>query len=340
MQTNKRTDPQVEASVLAAVRNGSDNTQAANDHGISEATVRRIRARALQSDSSQQVVFLDKKVSEFHWRDSIPVIKSLQKLRRDASATQQFATIKVGDGSSPIAILFLGDAHIGAMGTDYDLFVTLTDIILTTPNLYFALMGDEVEWAIRLRSVAEVCAQVIGPDLQAKFIESWLNEVMHKMIFATWSNHSTDRSEQMIGTCPIKNILADKVPFFSGIGHAEIVVGNETYLLAASHRFKGVTATDSTAGCKRYLRVEWSKGEIAVQADCHRSGISEYNEGDRHLLAMSTGTLNVASSYAARNFSIYTSSAFPILVLHPNEHLTIPYWNIDSYMKGSKAANV
>jgi hypothetical protein len=328
-----RVDDATRVSILAAVRSGLSNCQVARDFNVGETTVRRIKAANPQTPQTPLVEFKNKKVGGFNWRDSIPLIKGMQKLRRDASWSQQFATIHVGDGSGPVAIMMLSDTHIGAMGTDYDLFVELTNIILDTPHLYFALIGDEVEWAIRLRSVAEVCAQVLDPAMQLEFLESWLEEVMSKMIFATWSNHSTDRSEQMIGACPVKNILAKKVPFFSGIGHAEIVVGKEKYLIAASHRFKGVTQADCTAGCKRYLRLEWPQGEIAIQGDSHRSGVSVYNEGNRSLIALSSGTLNVNSGYATRNFSIYTSSAFPVLVLFPDEHVAIPYHNIDQYLK-------
>lgn len=335
MNSSHRMDPEIRESILAELRAGKYNREIARDHGVNESTVRRMRAKITTQPA---VTYYDKKEGGFNWRDSIPVIQSLQKLRKDASWSQQFASVRVGNGSDPVGIVMLSDTHIGAMGTDYDLFVSLTDIIVNTPNLYFVLIGDEVEWAVRLRSVAEVCAQVLDPQMQLEFLESWLEEVMDKIIFATWSNHSTDRSEQMIGACPVKNILARKVPFFSGIGHAEIQVGKQTYKIAASHRFKGVTQADCTAGCKRYLRLEWPDGEIAIQGDSHRAGVSIYNEGARHLIALSSGTLNVNSGYAARNFSIYTSSAFPVLVLYPDAHLAVPYYNIDAYLKGSSAA--
>jgi hypothetical protein len=335
MSSNTKTPDAISVEVLAAVRSGMSNVQVAHQFGINEATVRRIRGRAVQ----QPVVYADKKQGGFNWRDSIPAIKGLQDLRRSASWSQQNATIKIGDGSSPVAIMVLSDMHIGSMGTDYDLFVQLTDVILQHPNLFVAIVGDEVEWAVRLRSVAEVCAQVLDPQLQLEFITSWLDEILPKVIFATWSNHSTDRSEQMIGTCPVKNILAARVPFFSGIGHAELIVGEQTYWVAVSHRFKGVTQADSTAGCKRYMRLEWTKAEIAIQGDCHRAGVSVYNEGNRNLVAISSGTLNVHSGYAARNFSLFTSTAFPIIQLFPNEHMVIPYYTIEHYLKATQSGN-
>lgn len=339
MNLNQRTEDSIAASVLAAVRSGISNVQAARDHGIGETTVRRIRARALPYSEQPEVVHYDKKVGTFNWRDSIKVVQSLQKLRGDASWSQRSAKIRVGDGNSPIAIMCLSDMHIGSVATDYDLFLKLTDLILNTPHLYVAVVGDEVEWAVRLRSVAEVCAQVLDPSLQLEFIEQWLDEILHKVLFSTWSNHSTDRSEQLIGTCPVKNILAKRAPFFSGIGHAELLVGSQTYWLAASHRFKGVTQTDSTAGCKRYMRIEWTQAEIAIQGDCHRAGVSVYNEGSRNLVAISSGALNINSAYAARNFSLYTSPAMPIVQLFPDEHLIIPYFTVDHYLKANGHAH-
>jgi hypothetical protein len=308
MIPHNRTDAAIEQEVLSMLEQGASCAQAARDLGLGGTTVRRIRDRAAEMVSPQsspaQVQYLDKKRGSFHWRDAIPAVQGIQKLRADASWSQQFATVRAGDGSSPIAVMALSDTHIGAMGTDYSLFVELTDIILNTDNLYVAILGDEVEWAIRLRSVSEICAQVLDPSLQLEFIESWLNDIQHKVLFATWSNHSTDRSEQAIGVCPVKNILAKTVPFFTGIGHAELQVGEQKYYIAASHRFKGVTQVDCTAGCKRYLRMEWPQGEVAIQGDAHRAGVSVYNEGTRNLVATCSGTLNVRSGYAARNFSI------------------------------------
>lgn len=335
MSKSQQTPASTEAAILALVRSGVSDRQAARDHGVHHSTVRQIRLRAGVLESSPEVVHLDKKVGTFNWRESIKVVQSLQRLRGDASWSQRSAKIQVGDSSAPVAIMCLSDMHIGSVATDYDLFIKLTDLILHTPNLFVAVVGDEVEWAVRLRSVAEVCAQVLDPSLQLEFIEQWLDEILHKVLFSTWSNHSTDRSEQLIGTCPVKNILAKRAPFFSGIGHVELLVGGQTYLMAVSHRFKGVTATDSTAGCKRYMRVEWTQAEIAMQGDCHRAGVSVYNEGSRNLVAISSGALNVNSSYAARNFSLFTSSAMPIVQLFPDEHLIIPYYTVDHYLKAN-----
>jgi hypothetical protein len=337
--SHNRTPVQTEQKVIDCLNSGMSGKQTARDLGIGETTVRRIKKRNAQQVSqgpqvstASQVEYLDKKVGGLNWRDSIPLIESIQKLRKDTSWSQRAATIRVGDGTSPVAIMAFGDQHIGAVSTDYARFVEMTDLIINTPNLFCILVGDEVEMAIKLRSVAEVCAQVIDPFLQAEFIESWLEEIMHKVICSTFSNHSTEREEKASGNSIIKSIIAKRIPFFTGIGHPDIVVGEQTYKFALAHKFAGVTMLDATAGCKRYMRNEYPEAEIAIQGDCHRAGVSIYNEGNSRRIAISSGTLNIHSGYAERYFSLFTSDAFPVVVLYPDKHLAIPFFNIEDYL--------
>lgn len=333
-----RTPASVERKVMELLKKGVSGRQIGHDLEIDESTVRRIKASyvkeaaASEVSASKQIEYLDKKKGGISWRDVIPAVENLQKLRKSASWSQTTAQIKVGNGKSPIAVFCFGDQHIGAISTDYTLFREMTDLIINTPNLYAALMGDETEMAIKLRSVAEVCAQILDPFMQAEFLESWLNDISHKVLFSTWSNHSTEREEKASGQSIIKSILAHKVPFFSGIGHPDLIVGKETYKLAVNHKFAGVTLQDSTAGCKRYLRQEYPEGEIAIQGDCHRTGVSIYNEGGSKRIAISSGTLNVHSGYAERYFSLKTSTAFPVVVLRHDKHQATPYFSIQEYL--------
>lgn len=90
MQKNQRTQAEVEALVLAAVRNGLSNVQAGSPFGITEATVRRIRARhegqeqstpkATTSDVSKRFLVL----SDVHWPEvHRPTMKLALKLMED-----------------------------------------------------------------------------------------------------------------------------------------------------------------------------------------------------------------------------------------------------------------
>jgi len=312
---------------MELVNSGMSNREAGRQCGVDEATVRRIKAAHV----FVPVVHLDKKVGGMNWRDAIAPIQQMQKLHRDASWSQQTATIKVGNGSGPVGILCWGDQHVGARGTEYDSFVQITDLLLATPNLYALLTGDVAEWAIKMRGVAEVCAQLLDPSLQIQFIESWFDEIKHKVIASTWGNHTDDRSEAALGACPLKNIIAKHVPYFSGIGHMELLVGEQTYKVACSHKFSGVTALDSTAGAKKYLRMEAPSFDAAIQGDCHRAGVSMYNEGPNHRVAITNGTHHLHSGFAARYFSIATSDCMPVLALWPDTKRLVGFFNVDAF---------
>ena len=163
----------------------------------------------------------DKKRGELDWREWNDHALRTQALYARAAQSQKFAKIKLGDGKRPVCILPWSDLHWGSRGTDYRIFRTMTEEILETPDLYVALVGDLVEFAIKLRSVAEVCAQIFGPDKQVQFLEDWIAELKPKLILATWGNHEVEREEKQAGVSTVKRLLAEHTIMFDGIGHAD-----------------------------------------------------------------------------------------------------------------------
>jgi hypothetical protein len=305
----------------------------AKEFSLAEATVRRIakRVKASVVPTQQRIVYEDKKVGQFNWRESIPHMQRMQELRKTASWGQHEATIRI-PSKDVIGIMQFGDQHIGAMGADYSLFLELTDLILNTPNLYVALMGDETEMAIKLRGVAEVCAQVLDPSMQAAFIESWIEEIAPKVLFSVWSNHSTEREEAATGNSIIKSILAKKTVFFSGLGHVDLYVGEQLYKLAVTHKFRGATQLDPTAGCKKYMRFNYPEADVAMQGDIHQPKIEVIHDGGKQRVAATSGTLHVASGFAQRYFSLKTSTAFPVIAFWPNKKQVVPFFTIEQYL--------
>jgi hypothetical protein len=334
--------PAIKAEILRKHSRGVAKRQIAREVGHDERTVRRIVASAgntaKATTRSEGIVYHDKKIGGYNWRDSIPAIQGLQKLRKSAAWSQRTAEVTVGDGNSPIGLICFGDQHIGAAGTDYDLFVQLTDMLLNTPNLYCILMGDEVEMAIKLRGVAEVCAQILDPFMQSQFIESWITEVRNKVIASTWSNHSTERQEAAAGSSEIKNILAKNVVFFSGIGHLTVNVGKQSYNIAINHKFAGASALNPTGGCEKYMRFEWQDADAAIQGDIHRTQVKQYRDGNKQRVAISSGSLHIHSGYADRYFSMFTSTAFPVLTLYPDAKRMVPFFCVQDYLDVTKLA--
>lgn len=272
-----------------------------------------------------------KKQADFKWKEWAEHAQRTQELYRRASRTQSFATIKVGNGKQPACVVPWSDQHIGARGTDYKKFRTMTDEIVSTPNLYLGLVGDEVEFAIKLRSIAEICAQIFGPDKQEQFMEDWVEEISPKLLFATWSNHPVEREEKQAGYSRIKNILADKTVMFDGIGHADLVVGKETYKVAVTHKFRGYSYQNTCHAGQRYMRFQGIDREIAIMGDIHQPAFNHYYDGPMERLSLVAGTLNVDSLYAKRYFSIFTQSHYPCIEFRHDRHEFTPFKNLGSW---------
>lgn len=282
------------------------------------------------------VIKSNKKTADLNWREWTAHLEATQELYARAAQTQTFSEIELGHGDHSVCILPWSDLHWGGRGVDYKTFRTITEQIVETPHLYVALVGDLVEFAIKLRSVAEICAQIVGPDKQVQFLEDWIEEIKSKLILATWCNHAIEREEKQSGVSIVKKILANATVMMDGIGHADIKVGQQVYKFAFSHKFRGHSMLNATHAGQRYMRFEGIDREIAIMGDIHRPAYSIYHDGPIRRCSIVAGTLNVNSNYANRYFSIFTSNDYPCLELRHDEHMFIPFHNLAAWLKYDK----
>jgi hypothetical protein len=297
------------------------------------------KQRRVRSAGTEPVVplFPDKTKGSFHWRRANDSIAEMQAISEGAKSSQDTAHIHI-DTDTPVGIIFLSDAHIGDWSTDYELFERITDDILRIPNLYIALLGDMTHMAIKLRGVAEVVSNMLPPELQLSYYESWLEEMQDRIILSTWDNHAVEREELGSGISAFKRLQAKYVPYSNGIGHPDIVIGSEVYKLAVSHRFRGRSVTNPCAGPMRYLVNEAHDREIAAQGDSHVAGVLQFTHGPSEKVAINTGTVQLRSPYARRYFSLTTHAVFPVLELHPDQHLAVPFWSIKAWLASRDTA--
>lgn len=278
----------------------------------------------------------DKKVGRFDWREWSAKMQEMQTLRAESSYSQDTADIVLGDGESPVALAGFSDQHMGAWGCDYAKLVEMTDELVRTPNLYIGLLGDYGEYAIKLRSVVEVANNQIPPEQQTDFIESWINEIWHKVAFATWENHGIERQEKLAGESSTKRLLNRKLVYFNGIGHVTIRVGKQTYLGAVSHKFRGTSFLNPVHACQRYMRMEGTDREWAMMGDTHQPGMLKYTDGDKTRVAVNCGSLYANNGYAKRYFSLTTHPVYPIIVFRHDRHEMTPYWSVAEWLAAQK----
>lgn len=275
----------------------------------------------------------DKKVGEFNWREACKAARTMQALKKRMSWSQEYATIPLGDGKSPVILMGFGDTHIGAYGADYELFEKITDEIINTPNLYVALMGDLQEMAIRLRGVLEVTSQVLTPEMQDAFLDDWLDDIAPKVAFATWDNHAVMRQESQAGVSTTKKQLSQRFVYYNGIGHSDLKVGDQVYKGAASHKFTGGSMFNRMHAQGRYVRQKANDRELVFMGDIHQWGYMHTDEGGSERVYVTGGTLHTNSGYAKRFFDLRTAPHFPCVVLHPDRHFMQPFLNVGAALK-------
>lgn len=274
-----------------------------------------------------------KKTGELNIDEWLTWLEQGQELKKKASWVGATGPVTLGDGTSPQILLLLGDTHLASWGTDHKLFRTILNEIKDTPDLWVALMGDLIQMSIKLRNVAEVADNMLPPEQQVQFLEAVLDTIMPKIAFSSWDNHGVEREETQSGVSHIKHLLSRRSVYFNGIGHPDLQIGSQIYKIACSHKFRGNSTTDSTAGPKRYARMEAVDREIILQADLHRPAISQYVEGGMERIAITNGSLQTGSDYAQRYFSLRTFPVMPCLVLHHDIHRAVPFWNLDDALR-------
>ena len=296
---------------------------------------RLVRAQQAGSDNKQDgVIHHDKPVPTFSWRDAIHTAQDMQRVAQTARKGQDFAKIELRVDDEDPFFLFLSDTHIGDWSTDYDAFERITDEILETPGLYVGLLGDLANMAIKLRGVAEVAGgSLFTPELQLEILSQWLDTISHKVAFATWDNHAVEREEAASGISAFKALQSKHVTYFGGIGHPDIIVGDETYGFAVSHRFRGSSIENPCHAPMRYLRREGHQRELAAQGDYHVPGIVKFNHGGVDKVAIVTGSTQTGSVYARRHYSLFTQPTMPGVVLGSSDHHITPYYSVGEWKR-------
>lgn len=268
----------------------------------------------------------NEKNTDLSWREMIEPMKGIQSLKSKNSKSQRTPTIHL-EASEPIILLPFGDQHLGAMATDYEAFVSFTEEILSNPRIYVFLLGDLVNLAIKLRGVAEVQGDILNTDLQLQFLESWLDDVQHKLIASVAGNHD-DRFEKLTGSDIVSKIVSARTAHSPGLQHVTLKVGEAEYKIAASHLLRGYSMYNPLHAQHRYLRTEAPWADLVMSGHTHRPAFSTFLEAGKKVTLLNCGTTKTNDGYAKKYFSLYSQVAYPVVVLNNKEKVITPYWSL------------
>jgi hypothetical protein len=284
-------------------------------------------------NSNVSVEHLDKKNGSFDWREWTDELSDIQKLHEKASFSQDVATIKIDTKYKSLIILPLADLHIGSISTNYEAFRNFTDFILKHDNVYVMLVGDLTDNFGTFKNALAVLQQIISPEKQEQFIESWLDEIAHKILVTGWDNHSSF-DEKFTGKNSIKKLLSRNFVYFNGIGVANISLNGVNYKLAMTHRTRGFSSFNKTHGLKRLAREDIPDADIYVSAHVHTPAME--TTGERGLIQTFIVTGSIKNDgYAKRYFSYNHYEYFPCFVISSETKHVLPFFYMEDAIKFS-----
>ena len=281
-------------------------------------------------DNSLRHVNKQAETRHFHWKEWSKEIQKVQSLKGKAGWSQSSAEAEI-KSKKPIIVQFIGDLHFGSSGADYKVLEEITKRIQSIDNLYVVLLGDVVDNFFNgFRTSTAVFGQVMTPEEQLYFIESWLNDISDKLIATTWGNHDAWYEGSRHGYNPLKSLQAKHCPYFNGIGRINLKLNDIYYTMCVSHFFKGNSQWNPLHPMIKYSALQGGgkngMADIYAQGHIHEPALQQQYMHGKLITYLRCGTLKVEDGYSARYFTHNKYKVdFPSVLLDHKKKHVVPY---------------
>ena len=270
-----------------------------------------------------------------NWRELIDIAQKHKEIREKNSYGRTAATVRIKDKNA--IVMFVGDLHLGADGTDYNLFLELTEYIKNN-NIYVVLLGDEIDsFMTSFKNASAVFGQILSPKEQHELLADWLNEIYPWVLCASHGNHSEQFIEANLGFALANKIKEKYVDYFGGIGKLKVKIGNQQYDFGMTHKFNRKSCYNPLHGAYTMAR-ELMDGDLFANAHYHEPAIGVFKVREKLVPAIQTGTLKTNDAYGKRYFNYGESLAkFPAVFIDGEERKLIPFMECEDaiiYKKG------
>lgn len=231
----------------------------------------------------------------------------------------------------PIALVLPADFHLGSPHTDYEAFISTTDLILGDERFYVSVVGPDLETAFAwFRSAEAVLNQTLPPYLQIELYRQWLDEMLSRCLSVCGDNHTDERLEKVLGDIGL--MWRDDLPYFRAWGILTVEVGPKggpfaEYEIVQAHRYRGSSIYHDLQPALRMMRDIYPLADVYVTGHTHKpfymAGVfypeARPTKPTQHFIV--TGTFKTGPEmYSLRNFGNTGVLGVPTLGLWPGEH--------------------
>ena len=269
--------------------------------------------------------------------NKINVLSELQDLadrtKKSQSTEKDYAKIAIKAGH-PIAVMKGSDFHLGGLDVSYDSLLNHYKFLLEEPGFYLQLFGDDINLMVMHKTVG-ARHDILSPLQQGNLLSSMVDELVerNKLISMCWGNHSDEFTERNSGFSLTKLLVAHKIPYFRGMGYIDLVVGDQTYPQAFTHKTRFHSFMNAVHGNKRMEQMHAEffgpSRPIAreyITAHTHYPAYSvEGNIPEDRIWYVKTGTFKNDCLYSQRYFG-QGRIGVPTMVYFPDrfEHICFP----------------
>jgi len=265
-----------------------------------------VDSKGNEKDIFRAETFPDKKQVTLQPSEFEKAVQRISELKEEASVGQKEAIWKptLEREGKPFTFLFLTDVHYLSTKMDYALLEKFLTTVKETPNMALVTGGDDCDsFNVGLGKAATgVYENPFESGFQARVWRDRIGELdkIGKVGFMTFGNHTDwtynggiDWYDTFLGgmNCPILTT--------GGLIHLK--VGEQTYDIAATHKYWGTSKLNPTNAIKRFLQWEHPQADIILLGHTHQSENLQFEVGGEDKIGIIGGTLKLYEDFAKKH---------------------------------------
>lgn len=294
------------------------------EHGsigaISRATGRDERnLRRWIKRNIKQVEYADKRecteddVDEFY-----RAMMAMQLATQRLSTKQTKAMVNIKD-NKPVGVVWWGDWHEGAAGTDYALLESDSQLISNTDGLYWIGAGDYKDNYISGTHVGGNFEQIIQPGMQDLAVKRRIRKAggnclaLVRGCHDSWDKKQADKD--FISTlCEI----SDAVNLWHG-GDLFINLGDQRYHWKCRHKYPYKSSLNLENAMRRIMEIQ-GPCDVAAEAHLHNPYVMERHLMGEYRFFMRSGSYKVWDEHSQQIAGYKGKPGAPMIIMFPGEH--------------------
>jgi len=295
-------------------------------------------------------IWEDKREITSDWEENFGVMQRLIEADQKGEIFQAEATINVPSDfpELPIVLGFPSDPHLGSMDTELELYKTHILAACTTPNVFLAPGGDEIDlgmWKrLRFRQAGPPefhsrTVRDLAMDLRGEKKDGKNQRERPIVLFRCTGNHG-DTIFDMVGHewagiyFGLDKNIGERPPIFPSMGLAHVKVGSQEYDIALAHKRGGHSSLNIFLPCIRMSEYIYPTVDVAVVAHHHVLGAAEETRGGIDRVWLRPGTYRTKGWFERqKGYLRLPEAGMAAVMLYPDRKEAVGYKHFERALK-------